>query len=241
MYGHIWFSGGGISQWFGLRFIRSAEGKEIYASLRVSALRDQRGEKCGPVGDWLIEWLICDWFVIDWFLESWIIDLWLVDWLNGWFVIGWLIDWIVDLSLKDSCVVDWLLVSDWVVDLSLIPWVVIDWLIGWFTLRSIQIQSSWTGPWRFGRTCRGPRDDRSGTHHEADLRGCSRINNTKYIFFFFYCNITLYNFFRTLDSKITSHKFCQVLESNGSSSMASVCAASLALLDAGLKIETPVG
>lgn len=42
------------------------------------------------------------------------------------------------------------------------------------------------------------------------------------------------------DSLFTTRLLCEVLESNGSSSMASVCAGSLALMDAGVNIESPM-
>lgn len=42
------------------------------------------------------------------------------------------------------------------------------------------------------------------------------------------------------ESNFTTRLLCEVLESNGSSSMASVCAGSLALLDAGINITEPV-
>lgn len=43
-----------------------------------------------------------------------------------------------------------------------------------------------------------------------------------------------------LDLQFTVRSLCEVLESNGSSSMASVCATSLALMDAGVNIKEHV-
>lgn len=43
-----------------------------------------------------------------------------------------------------------------------------------------------------------------------------------------------------VESQFTTRLLCEVLESNGSSSMASVCAGSLALLDAGVNISAPM-